>query len=116
MRLPKRAKLEAVVDVVEIYREADFVHSANFKEIISSRHHACRRHCAALMRHAKKIAVADITIDPVAKGVRGRKAGPRTMPPCCTTPLGQTSNAPTAPTSYRGYGSASPRAIDHREP
>jgi len=70
-----RSKLEVIVDVVEIHRKPHFIHSLDLKVIMAACHHAGRRYGADIKLDAKAIAIADIAIDVINKGVSGSKVG-----------------------------------------
>jgi hypothetical protein len=73
--LAVRAKLKAVVHIIEINRKPNLVHSPHLEKVVSPCDQTCSRHSAALMRNAKKITVADVALDAVVKSMCGSKTG-----------------------------------------
>ena len=72
-----RAKLQAVVDIVEVHRKAEFIHAAKRDKFVAPRQQARRGHGAALMRNPQQIGVTVVAVDPVIEGVRGREVRPK---------------------------------------
>jgi hypothetical protein len=60
--LPLFAQSEAVINVIEVYREVDGVHSSDRKIIASACEQACRCDRATFMRRKKHFGIAQIIV------------------------------------------------------